>query len=157
MQAISQVAVPSGPSPSAAQATVEFRDIAPAAGLTAENVSGDPNGKRYILETTGNGVGIFDFDNDGRMDVLLINATTMDGKGAGERSTSHLYRNLGGLHFEDVTQKAGLGKLGGVRGFVSETMTMMATRTYLLPTTATASSTTTKETGPSKMSRRRLG
>jgi hypothetical protein len=116
MQAICQVAVPSGPSPSAAQATVDFRDIAPAAGLTAENVSGDPNGKRYILETTGNGVAIFDFDNDGQIDVLLINATTMDGKGAGERSTSHLYRNLGGLHFEDVTQKAGLGKIGWGQG-----------------------------------------
>lgn len=98
------------------QTTVDFRDVASDAGLVAENVSGDADSKRYILETTGDGVGIFDFDNDGLMDVLLVNATTMDGKGRGEHSTSHLYRNLGGLHFEDVTQKAGLGKVGWGQG-----------------------------------------
>ena len=97
-------------------ARVDFRDVAAEAGLVAENVSGDANSKRYILETTGDGVGIFDFDNDGLMDVLLVNATTMDGKGRGEKSTSHLYRNLGGLHFEDVTQKAGMGKVGWGQG-----------------------------------------
>src|ERR1700748_2074013 len=98
------------------QATIDFRDIASEAGLTAENVSGDADNKRYILETTGDGVGIFDFDNDGLMDVLLVNATTMDGKGRGEKSTSHLYRNMGNLHFDDITQKAGLGKVGWGQG-----------------------------------------
>ena len=66
-------------------ATIDFRDIATEAGLTAENVSGDADKKRYILETTGDGVAIFDLDNDGLMDVLLVNATTMDGKGRGEQ------------------------------------------------------------------------
>ena len=98
------------------QSTINFRDIASEAGLTAENVSGDADNKRYILETTGDGVGIFDFDNDGLMDVLLVNATTMDGKGRGEKSTSHLYRNLGNLHFADITQPAGLGKVGWGQG-----------------------------------------
>ena len=98
------------------QSTIDFRDIASEAGLTAENVSGDADNKRYILETTGDGVGIFDFDNDGLMDVLLVNATTMDGKGRGEKSTSHLYRNLGNLHFADITQQAGLGKVGWGQG-----------------------------------------
>ena len=96
--------------------TVDFRDIAPEAGLTAENVSGDADNKRYILETTGDGVAIFDLDNDGLMDVFLVNGTTLDGKGPGEKSTSHLYRNLGNLHFEDITQKAGLGKIGWGQG-----------------------------------------
>jgi len=96
--------------------TIDFRDIASEAGLTAENVSGDADSKRYILETTGDGVAIFDLDNDGLMDVLLVNATTMDGKGRGENSTSHLYRNVGNLHFVDITQKAGLGKVGWGQG-----------------------------------------
>jgi hypothetical protein len=96
--------------------TVDFRDVAAQAGLTGENVSGDADSKRYILETTGDGVGIFDFDNDGLMDILLVNATTLDGKGRGEKSTSHLYRNSGGLHFEDVTQKVGLTKVGWGQG-----------------------------------------
>jgi hypothetical protein len=84
---------------------VDFRDIAVEAGLTAVNVSGEKNTKNYIVETTGNGVAIFDYDNDGLMDIFLVNATTLDKK---DHSTSHLYRNLGNLKFEDVTAKAGL-------------------------------------------------
>jgi len=102
--------------PNTPPVTIDFRDIAAEAGLTAENVSGDADKKRYILETTGDGVAIFDLDNDGLMDIFLVNATTMDGKGRGEKSTSHLYRNLGNLHFDDITQKAGLGKVGWGQG-----------------------------------------
>ena len=96
--------------------TVDFRDIAQQAGLTAEDVSGGVEKKNYILETTGNGVVIFDYDNDGLMDIFLPNATTLDGQGRGKTSTSHLYRNLGNLKFEDVTEKAGLGKIGWAQG-----------------------------------------
>jgi hypothetical protein len=95
---------------------VDFRDIAIQAGLTTLNVSGGAEKKSYILETTGNGVAIFDYDNDGLMDVFLVNATTLDGKGRGEKSTSHLYHNLGNMHFEDVTEKTGLGKIGWGQG-----------------------------------------
>lgn len=95
---------------------VDFRDIAEQAGLTAVNVSGGVEKKDYILETTGGGVAIFDYDNDGLMDIFLVNGTTMDGKGAGASSTSHLYHNLGNLRFEDVTAKAGLGKVGWGQG-----------------------------------------
>jgi hypothetical protein len=96
--------------------TVDFRDIAEQAGLTAQNVSGGVDKKNYILETTGNGVIIFDYDNDGLMDIFLPNATTLDGEGRGKNSTSHLYHNLGNLRFEDVTEKAGLGKIGWAQG-----------------------------------------
>ena len=64
--------------------TVDFRDVAVEAGLTALNVSGGEDKKKYILETTGNGVAIFDFDGDGLMDVFLPNGTTLDGDGKGE-------------------------------------------------------------------------
>jgi hypothetical protein len=96
--------------------TVDFRDVAVDAGLTAENVSGGHDSKKYILETTGNGVAIFDFDNDGLMDVYIANATTLDGDGAGRASSGHLYRNRGGLHFEDVTARAGLQRTGWGQG-----------------------------------------
>src|SRR5580704_12639940 len=95
---------------------VDFKDIAEQAGLTALNVTGGADKKDYILETTGNGVAIFDYDNDGLMDIFVVNATTMDGKGAGATSTSHFYHNLGNLHFEDVTAKAGLAKVGWGQG-----------------------------------------
>jgi hypothetical protein len=96
--------------------TVNFKDIAVEAGLTAENVSGGETAKSYIIETTGNGVAVFDFDNDGLMDIFLPNGTTLDGDGKGKNATSHLYRNLGGLKFEDVTKRAGLDRVGWGQG-----------------------------------------
>jgi hypothetical protein len=96
--------------------TVDFRDLAEQAGLVAANVSGGADAKKYILETTGNGVVTFDFDNDGLADVFLPNATTLDGDGPGASSTGHLYRNLGELRFEDVTEKAGLRRTGWGQG-----------------------------------------
>jgi hypothetical protein len=101
---------------------VDFRDIAEQAGLTGVTVSGAEDRKRYILETTGTGVALFDFDNDGRVDIFLPNATTLDAM-AQEKSgasstqpTGHLYRNLGGLRFEDVTAHAGLNRTGWGQG-----------------------------------------
>jgi len=49
-------------------------------------------------------------------DVFLVNGTSLDGKGPGEKSTSHLYRNLGKLRLEDVTAKSGLGRTGWGQG-----------------------------------------
>src|SRR5712671_5351673 len=45
--------------------TVDYHDIADQAGLTGINISGSETSKQYIVEATGNGVAIFDFDNDG--------------------------------------------------------------------------------------------
>jgi hypothetical protein len=95
---------------------VDFRDVAEAAGLTAPNVSGGVDTKKYILETTGNGVAVFDSDNDGLLDVYLANGTTLEGDGPGGTSTGHLYRNRGNMKFEDVTTKAGLAKVGWAQG-----------------------------------------
>jgi enediyne biosynthesis protein E4 len=96
--------------------TVDFRDVGPEAGLVHPVISGTDDRKRYILEATGNGVAIFDFDGDGRMDVFLPSATTLDGTGEGAAATNRLYRNLGGLRFEDVTDKAGLRRTGWGQG-----------------------------------------
>ena len=61
---------------------VEFRDIAAAVGLTAPNIYGGIATKKYILEMTGNGAAVFDFDNDGKPDIFLVNGTrsTVPGK-----------------------------------------------------------------------------
>jgi hypothetical protein len=93
---------------------VDFRDIAEQAGLLAVNISGSESHKKYILETTGNGVAIFDYDNDGLMDIFVVNATTLDGRQKG--TTSHLYRNLGDLRFQDVTADAHLTREGWGQG-----------------------------------------
>src|SRR5688572_1704122 len=95
---------------------VDFRDVAETAGLTAANVSGGAATKKYILETTGNGIAVFDSDNDGLLDVYMASGTTLDGDGPGATSTGHLYRNRGQLTFEDVTHKAGLAKVDWAQG-----------------------------------------
>ena len=53
---------------------VNFRDIAREAGITAVNVLGDDKQKSYIVEMTGNGVALIDFDNDGLLDILFVTA-----------------------------------------------------------------------------------
>jgi hypothetical protein len=93
---------------------VDFRDIARAAGLAGVNVSGDPQNKSYIVESTGTGVAVFDYDRDGLQDILLVNADLLVPK---EPHPKHyLYRNRGNLRFEDVTEKAGIAHTGWAQG-----------------------------------------
>lgn len=72
-------------------------------GLVAENQYADPSmwGERFQefkFGAIGTGLAVGDFDNDGRVDLFVVSKT----------ETSRLFRNLGGLRFEDVTEKAGL-------------------------------------------------
>ena len=92
---------------------VDFRDVAAQAGLTAEVISGEID-QTYIVENTGTGVAIFDYDNDGLPDIFLLQGDRLHN--SGPPLTPHLYRNLGGLRFEDVTAKAGIGHLGWSQG-----------------------------------------
>ena len=91
-----------------------YRDVARQAGLTGVNVSGAEKGKVYIVETTGTGVAILDYDSDGLMDLFFVNGDRLGDK-AGE-SRHYLYRNLGDLKFEDVTEQAGIGHTGWGQG-----------------------------------------
>jgi len=108
-------AVPARPLPPGMKApVVRYEDVAARAGLAGINVSGAERGKQYIVETTGTGVAIFDYDNDGLPDIFLVNADRLDE--TGPKPTHFLYHNLGGLKFEDVTQKAGLSHTGWGQG-----------------------------------------
>jgi enediyne biosynthesis protein E4 len=93
---------------------VDYRDIAAQAGLSGVNVSGPEAQKQYIVETTGNGVAIFDYDNDGLPDIFLVNAGRLDKDAVQPRH--FLYHNLGGFKFEDVTEKAGIKQTGWGQG-----------------------------------------
>src|SRR5437879_8036627 len=96
------------PAPGKPAPISEFEDIAQKAGLTATNVFGDKNSSTYILESTGTGVAIFDYDNDGWPDIFLVNGTTLGALPAGSAPTNHLYRNNHDGTFSDVTEKTGL-------------------------------------------------
>jgi hypothetical protein len=102
-----RAAVPRKPLPPGLKApVVRFEDIAATAGLTGINVSGSDKQQAYIVENTGTGVAIFDYDNDGLPDIFFVNGDRFDR--SGPPPTHFLYHNLGGLHFEDVTAKSGI-------------------------------------------------
>jgi hypothetical protein len=88
----------------------DFRlvDITTAAGIRFEHATG-ASGRKYLPETLGSGVAIFDADGDGRQDVLLLSGMPLDARDpASQAPTLRLFRNKGGAAFEDVTAKAGL-------------------------------------------------
>ena len=92
---------------------IEVSDVAQAWGIGASNTYGGVNTKKHILEMTGNGVAIFDFDNDGSRDVLLINGTRLD---AQSPAPHRLYRNLGSGGFQDASAGSGLTNRGWAQG-----------------------------------------
>lgn len=93
-----------------------FSDVAAKAGLTAQTIFGGVHTKKYIIETTGTGVAIFDYDNDGWPDIFIVNGTTLDGASGSQAPGSHLYHNNRDGTFTDVTAKAGLTHVGWGQG-----------------------------------------
>ena len=90
-----------------------FVDVAREAGLNEINVNGGVEAKRYILESTGSGVGILDYDKDGWPDIFLVNGQPLQGDTS---ATNHLFHNNHDGTFADVTAKAGLASAGWGQG-----------------------------------------
>jgi enediyne biosynthesis protein E4 len=93
-----------------------FVDIAAKAGLTASEIFGGITTKKFIIETTGTGVAIFDYDNDGWPDIFIVNGRRLKADPNTPPPTSHLYRNNHDGTFTDVTVKAGLAQSGWGQG-----------------------------------------
>jgi hypothetical protein len=96
---------------------VQFVNVAREAGLRAKTVFGGEKKNRFLLETTGCGAAFFDFDNDGWLDIFLVNGTRFEAKYAkGEQPTNRLYKNNRDGTFTDVTLHAGLQRTGWGQG-----------------------------------------
>jgi len=88
---------------------VVFQDVAAKAGLTGwHHVMGTPE-KKFIIETVGSGVGLLDYDNDGWLDIYLVNGSTYDAE-TGKTTPPHaaLFHNNHDGTFTDVAAKAGV-------------------------------------------------
>ncbi len=71
-------------------------------------IFGGEHKNKYLLETTGCGVAFYDYDNDGWLDIFLVNGTRLEGFPAGQEPTNRLYKNNRDGTFTDVTAQAGL-------------------------------------------------
>ncbi len=107
-----QIAKPAAKKPSADFPPVPvFKEIAREVGLTVPHISTEE--KRYIVESMSGGVGLFDCDNDGRLDIVLVNGSTIDNfrKGGGDLLVT-LYHQEPDGKFKDITSDAGLTRRG---------------------------------------------
>ena len=99
----SQVPVPQTPVP-------RFKDVAKEAGLTVSHIS-TPE-KKYIVESMSGGAGLIDCDDDGKLDIITINGSTIDRYRQGGDPMITLYHQDAGFKFRDITQTAGLTRKG---------------------------------------------
>jgi enediyne biosynthesis protein E4 len=84
-----------------------FKNIAVTAGLNDVFPNGGDVSKQYILETTGSGIAMIDYDNDGLLDIFVL---------SGKGGTNRMYHNEGHAKFRDVTDQLGLRSSGWAQG-----------------------------------------
>src|SRR5580704_12794873 len=107
---------PASPPPQKVQETglpaslPQFEDIAAKAGLTVPHIS-SPD-KKYIVESMSGGVGLIDCDNDGKLDIITVNGSTVQRYRQGGDLMITLYHQEADLKFTDVTKSAGLSRKG---------------------------------------------
>ena len=102
-----------------AQNAGKFVDITEASGVHFRHMASHTS-RKYLPETMGAGVALFDYDNDGRLDIFLVNGAPLGdptAKGAipqktGPQYWNRLYHQKADGTFEDVTEKAGLQGVG---------------------------------------------
>jgi hypothetical protein len=92
-----------------------FKEAGKEWGLTKMVIYGGEESEKTLLESTGTGVAVIDFDKDGRPDLFVVNGSRLEDFKADAPPVSMLYRNAGD-HFEDVTEKSGLGRAGWGQG-----------------------------------------
>ena len=96
---------------------IQFVNIAREAGLRAKTIFGSEHKNKFLIETTGCGCAFFDYDNDGWLDIFLVNGTRFETEWpAGEAPVSRLYKNNRDGTFTDITIKAGVARTGWGQG-----------------------------------------
>src|SRR5581483_5438714 len=139
------------PSPGSTGGVPCYVDIAASAGLRSKTVIGGEHIKNFILETTGGGVALLDYDKDGWLDIFLVNGSRLDGFPLGQEPSNHLYRNNRDGTFTDVTREARLLRHGWGQGSAQAITITTAISTCLLLITARMFCIITTEMAPLPM------
>ena len=116
LQALFRPAEDAGAAKPPADLGLSFIDVAKESGLNVKTIFGGERKNKYLLETTGCGVAFYDYDNDGWLDIFLVNGSRLEGFPPGKEPTSHLFKNNRDGTFTDVTAKAGLAHSGWGQG-----------------------------------------
>ncbi len=111
---------PRAAAPAATQAAPWFVDVSKEAGFTAINHTAMPDRKDWVGSVVGGGVIVLDYDQDGLMDLVVVDGTMLDEKGRlsySDDARTRVYHNDGNMRFTDVTAKSGVDLKGfGVGG-----------------------------------------
>jgi hypothetical protein len=91
--------------------TIMLRDVTKDTGITFTHTDGS-SGRHYIVESVSCGLALFDYDNDGDVDIYFLNGAPLKGTKVKTAPKNALYRNNGSFKFTDVTDKAGAGDTG---------------------------------------------
>src|SRR6266478_1782406 len=149
--------VPSGISPLEGRAQALFEQVPPSiSGIFWKHVNGR-SPSYYLPETTGAGCAFLDYDNDGWMDIYLVNSGRCDFYEPNPPLRNALYRNNRDGTFTDVTEKAGVSAVATEWALRSATTTETVIQTYFSVNMAEASFITTMATVRLPMSRRKPG
>ena len=89
---------------------VRFTDVTAELGIEFRHINGE-SGKKHFIEPIGSGVALFDFDNDGDLDLYFVNGSDLPGISSSIPPTNRFYRNDDGA-FTDITDKASVGNTG---------------------------------------------
>ncbi len=87
-----------------------FKDVSREVGITVPHIS--TSDKQYIVESMSGGIGLIDCDNDGKLDIIAVNGSTIDHFRQGGDPMITLYHQDAGFKFSDITQSAGLTRKG---------------------------------------------
>ncbi len=87
-----------------------FKDIAKEVGLTVSHIAAPE--AHYVIDSTSGGAGVFDCDNDGRLDIVLVNGSTVERLRQGGDPMVTLYHQEPDGTFKDITKEAGLARKG---------------------------------------------
>ena len=96
---------------SLSSAAIQFIDVTAEAGITFRHING-AEGTFHLPETLGAGGAFFDADNDGNLDIYLVNSGYWEESPSADETPSVLYRNNGDGTFTDITTTAGVGNCG---------------------------------------------